>query len=133
MSTGVVSGLASIFTVEGAAIGAARNYTLTINQATIDATSDDDARWADNIVGRRDWGIDIDAMYVDTDAAQKYLEEHLTAANPAAVTIIFTTPSSRTYSGTGIVTSVSLTSNYEDAVTYSISIVGDGAITTSTS
>lgn len=133
MSTGVVSGLVSIFTVEGTALGAARNYTLTLNQATIDATTDDDSRWADNIVGRRDWSIDIDALYVDTDAAQIYLEEHLTAAKPAVVTIVFTTPSSRTYGGTGIVTSITLTSAYEDAVTYSVSIVGDGAIVTSTS
>lgn len=133
MTTTSVSGLATVFTAEAAAIGAAKNYTLTLSQGTIDSTSDDSARWGEYIVGRRDWTVDIDCLYIYTDAAQIYLEEHLTGAVPAIVTLVLTMPDGRTYSGTGIVTSFAITSNYEDVITASISIQGSDALTTSTS
>ena len=133
MTTNAYSGLTTTLTIEGAAVGACRNSTLTINQAMIDTTSDDSSRWGEFVVGRRDWSIDLDGLYIYTDAAQIYLEEHITAANPAEVTLIWTLPDGRTYSGTGLCTTSSDRSPIEDAVTFSATIQGTDAITTSTS
>jgi len=133
MTTSSVSGFTVTLTIEGAAVGAMRNSVLTINQAMIDTTSDDAGRWGEFVVGRRDWNISSDGLYIYTDAAQIYLEEHLTAANPATVTLIWTLPDGRTYSGTGLVTSWSINAPYEDAITFSVNIQGTDAITTSTS
>jgi len=133
MATGVIAGLTSVFTSEGAALGVARSYTLTVNQALIDGTSDDDSRWDYALVGRRDWSIDIECLYLATDTTQIYIEEHLISANPAVLTVIFTLPGGRTYSGTCLATSYNISSNFEDAVSMSISLKGRGALTGSAS
>ena len=133
MTTHSTGGLTTTLTIEGAAVGACRNSSITINQAVIDTTSDDSSRWGEFVVGRRDWTIDLDGLYIYDDAAQIYLEEHITAANPASVTLIWTLPDGRTYSGTGLCTTLNISSPYEDAVTFSATIQGTDAITTSTS
>ena len=133
MTTHSVSGLATLFTVEGAALGAARNYSFSGSQAMIDATSDDSSRWGEYLVGRRDWNIDIDMLYIYDNPAQIYLEEHWTGADPASLTVIWTMPDGRTYTGTALLTSYSLTSPYEDVITASVSLQGTDGITTSTS
>jgi len=133
MTTGAVSGLTVTFSVESTPLGAAANYTLTLSQGTIDATSDDSSRWGEYLVGRRDWTIDSDFLYIYTDTAAKYLEEHITSATPTYVTVILTLPDGRTYSGDGIVTSFTITSGFEETVKASISIQGTDALTTSTS
>lgn len=133
MTTNSVSGLATVFTAEAAALGAARNYSFSGSQAMIDATSDDSSRWGEYLVGRRDWTIDIDMLYIYNDVAQIYLEEHWTAATPASLTIVWTMPDGRTYSGSALLTSYSLTSPYEDVITCSVSLQGTDAITTTTS
>jgi len=133
MTTNAVSGLATLFTVEGAYLGAARNYNFSGSQAMIDATSDDSSRWGEYLVGRREWTIDIDMLYIYDDPAQIYLEEHWTGANPTSLTIIWTMPDTRTYTGTALLTSYNLTSAYEDVITCSVSLQGSDGITTSTS
>ena len=133
MATDVVSGLSATLTCELAALGVAQNYTLTLNQALIDGTSDDDSRWDYSLVGRRDWSIDMDCLYLYTDACQIYIEQHITEANPAALTVIFTLPDGRTYSGTCLATSFSITSNFEGAISSSISLKGRGALTSTAS
>ena len=133
MTTNSVSGLATLFTVEGAALGAARNYSFSGSQAMIDATSDDSSRWGEYLVGRRDWNIDIDMLYIYDNPAQIYLEEHWTGGDPASLAVIWTMPDGRTYTGTALLTSYSLTSPYEDVITASVSLQGTDAIATSTS
>ena len=133
MTTNAASGLTMTLSIAGAAVGAGRSNTLTINQAPIDTTSDDSSRWGDFIFGRRDWSVDMENLYIYTDAAQIYLEEHLTAGNPATVALIWTMPDTRTYTGTAIVTSYSFSRNYEDVITFTATLQGTGAIVTSTS
>ena len=133
MTTNAASGLTVTLTVESTPLGAATNYTLTLSQGTIDATSDDSSRWGEYLVGRRDWSIDSDFLYIYTDTAATYLEEHLTGATPALVTVVLTMPDGRTYSGDGIVTSFVITSGFEETIKASISIQGTDALTTSTS
>lgn len=133
MTTSAVSGLTVTLTAEGIALGAAKNYTLTINQATIDTTSDDSSRWGEYIVGRREWTIDIDCLYIYTDVAQKIFEEHITAEDPAEIDIVLTMPDGRTYTGVCIVTSITYTSNFEDVITASVSLQGTDALATTTS
>ncbi len=133
MTTNSVSGLTVTLTVEAAALAAGRTNTLTITQEAINATSDDSSRWDDFLVGQRNWTLESENLFIYDDAAQIYLEEHLTGAVPADVDVILTTPDSRTYTGTGIVTSYSLNRSYNDVMTISVSIQGTGAIITSTS
>ena len=133
MATGGVSGLTVTLTVENTPLASTTDYTLTINQEVIDETSDDSARWEELIVGRRSWSIDADFFYIYNDAAAVYLEEHVTAGNPASVSVVLTTPNNNTYSGEGIVTSFVISRNFEDAIKASCTIRGTAALATATS
>lgn len=133
MTTDAVSGLTVVLTVDGAAVGATRDYTFTINQAVIDTTSDDAARWETLLASRRDWSMDIGCLYIYNDAAQVYIEEHLTEANPTSIALIWTLPDGRTFTGTALVTSYAITRAYEEVITMSVSLKGTGPIVTSTS
>jgi len=133
MTTHAASGLTVTLSVESTPLGGTRAYTLTMNQEVIDTTSDDSSRWEELLPGRRSWAIDTEALYIYDDTAAIYLEEHVTEANPAAVTVILTMPNGRTYSGDGLVTSIVISRDYEGAITASVSIRGTDALTTSTS
>jgi predicted secreted protein len=119
--------------VEGDAIAGFRTFTLSINQATIDATSADSSRWDELIVGRRSAVLDIDVLYIYDDIAQKVLDEHINEGSPAAVTVVLTMPDGRTYTGEGIVTSLTYNIPYEDVVTAAASISITDGLTTTTS
>jgi predicted secreted protein len=122
----------------GDLLAGSKNYSISWAQATIDVTSRDDAFQGAYLAGRRDWTIDIDALYVYTDVAKKVLLSNanagLAGATPSTViTVIITTAAAVTYTGTANVTSFALAMPAEDAVTYTCSLQGTGALTMSAS
>ena len=132
MTTGAVSGQSITLSIGGDLLAGSKNFTLSLNQATIDVTSRDDAFQAAFLAGRRDWTVDIDALYVHSDVAKKIL---LTNANTGAPSIsaILTTADGATFTGSVIVTSLALAMPDEDAFTYTCSLQGTGALTISAS
>lgn len=138
MTTGAVSGQSITLSVDGDLLAGSKNYSLSFNQATIDVTSRDDTFQAAMLAGRRDWTIDIDALYVYTDVAKKFLTMNVNqglagATTDASVAVIITTAAAVTYTGAAIVTSFALAMPAEDAVTYTCSLQGTGALTMSAS
>ena len=138
MTTSAVSGQSITLSVDGGLLAGSKNYSISWSQAGIDVTSRDDAFQGANLAGRRDWTIDIDALYVYTDDAKKLLLLNVNqglagATADATVTVIITTAAAVTYTGTAIVTSFALAMPAEDAVTYTCSLQGTGALTMSAS
>jgi len=117
----------------------AQNCTLNVNHSPREITNKESAGYKEILEGLRDFSIDIDGAYAWTNAAgaaltngiDDVLETNVLNARQA-VTFIFgdtTTTSDVSYSGSGFITSVSLTGGTEDTATYSMSIEGTGVLT----
>lgn len=116
----------------------AQNCTLNINQSPREITNKESAGFKEILEGLRDFSIDIDGAYAWTNAAGAALTngvDDLVLANiitRAKVDFIFGDTASTndvSYTGSGFITSVSLTGGTEDTATYSISIEGTAALT----
>ena len=117
----------------------AQNCTLNVNHSPREITNKESAGYKEILEGLRDFSIDIDGAYAWTNAAgaaltngiDDVLETNVLNARQA-VTFIFgdtTTTADVSYSGSGFITSVSLTGGTEDTATYSMSIEGTGVLT----
>ena len=117
----------------------AQNCTLNVNHSPREITNKESAGFKEILEGLRDFSIDVDGAYAWTNAAgaaltngvDDTLETNVLNARQA-VTFIFgdtASTSDISYSGSGYITSVSLTGGTEDTATYSMSIEGTGVLT----
>lgn len=117
----------------------AQNCTLNVNHSPREITNKESAGFKEILEGLRDFSIDIDGAYAWTnaggtaltDGVDDVLETNVLNARQA-VTFIFgdtASTSDISYSGSGFITSVSLTGGTEDTATYSMSIEGTGVLT----
>ena len=117
----------------------AQNCTLTVNQSIREITNKESAGFKESLEGLRDFTIDVDGAYAWTDAsgsaltngADDVLQTNVLGTRQA-VSFIFgdtTTTNDVNYTGSGFITSVSLTGGTEDTATYSLTIEGTGALT----
>lgn len=133
MTTDAVSGSNMTLTCEGDPVAGAKGFTISFSQATIDVTSADSGREGEYLAGRRDYTIDVDALYIYSDIGRKVLQSHLVDGSPAQITCVVTMPDSQTYTGEGIVTSLTYTGPFEDALTATASIQITDGLTASSS
>ena len=133
MTTDAVSGSNMVLNCDGDAIAGAKGFTMSFSQATIDVTSADSGRQGEYLAGRRDYTIDVDALYIHSDIGRKVLQSHLTDGDPETVACIVTMPDGMTYEGEGIVTALTYTGPFEDALTATASIQITDGLTASTS
>ena len=117
----------------------AQNCTLNVNHSPREITNKESGGYKEILEGLRDFSIDIDGAYAWTNAGgsaltdgiDDVLETNVLNARQA-VTFIFgdtASTSDISYSGSGFITSVSLTGGTEDTATYSMSIEGTGVLT----
>ena len=117
----------------------AQNCTLNVNHSPREITNKESGGYKEILEGLRDFSIDIDGAYAWTnaggtaltDGVDDVLETNVLNARQA-VTFIFgdtASTSDISYSGSGFITSVSLTGGTEDTATYSMSIEGTGVLT----
>jgi len=117
----------------------AQNCTLNVNHSPREITNKESGGFKEILEGLRDFSIDIDGAYAWTNAGgvaltdgiDDVLETNVLNARQA-VTFIFgdtASTSDISYSGSGFITSVSLTGGTEDTATYSMSIEGTGVLT----
>ena len=116
----------------------AQNCTLNVNHSPREITNKESGGYKEILEGLRDFSIDIDGAYAWTnaggvaltDGVDDVLETNVLNARQA-VTFIFgdtASTSDISYSGSGFITSVSLTGGTEDTATYSMSIEGTGIL-----
>jgi predicted secreted protein len=117
----------------------AQNCTLTVNQSIREITNKESAGFKESLEGLRDFTIDVDGAYAWTDGtgsaltngADDVLQTNVLGTRQA-VSFIFgdtATTNDVNYTGSGFITSVSLTGGTEDTATYSLTIEGTGALT----
>ncbi len=117
----------------------AQNCTLNVNHSPREITNKESGGYKEILEGLRDFSIDIDGAYAWTnaggtaltDGVDDVLETNVLNARQAVTFIFGDTQSTSdvSYSGSGFITSVSLTGGTEDTATYSMSIEGTGVLT----
>ncbi|MBJ8030238.1 MULTISPECIES: phage major tail protein, TP901-1 family [Bacillus cereus group] len=111
----------------GKLLAGQRNATLSRSAETVDATSKDTAGfWKESLAGFKEWSIDCDGAFVESDAAYGLLETAF--INSENVNVYIELPSGTKYKGNCTITDFSLEFPYDDLVTYSISLQGSGAL-----
>jgi len=126
-----INGTLNAVTYDGTEIVHHKSATLTVTNATADASTKDSSGWAAHINGQRDWSITADGLY-DTDGATSpdILLGYI-IARTADVTMQFTTDSPGNvagWEGTGTIVDIAITGSMEAAMTYSMTIKGNGAL-----
>ena len=105
-----------------------RGATLNRDMDSIDVTAKDSPdQWRQNEASFKNWGIDADGLVVEDDAA--YLALETAYNNGDKVTVEVSTPAGHKYGGSALITSFPIDAPYDDAATYSLSLLGDGALT----
>ncbi|SIT90631.1 phage major tail protein, TP901-1 family [Edaphobacillus lindanitolerans] len=112
----------------GKILAGQRNATLNRSAETIDSTSKDtEGFWKESIAGFKEWSIDSDGAFIETDEAYAVLESaYLNSEN---VDVYLEFPSGRKYEGNATITDFSLEVPYDDLVTWSLALQGSGALT----
>ncbi|MGH1144275.1 phage major tail protein, TP901-1 family [Bacillus pseudomycoides] len=111
----------------GKLLAGQRNATLSRSAETVDATSKDTAGfWKESLAGFKEWSIDCDGAFIESDEAYGLLETAFINSNN--VNVYIELPSGTKYKGNSTITDFSLEFPYDDLVTYSISLQGSGAL-----
>jgi predicted secreted protein len=116
----------------------AQNCTLTVNQSVREITNKESAGFKEILEGLRDFTIDVDGAYAWSNASNSPISDGaddlidtnvLTNRQPVSFTFGDNqTTGDNNYTGSGFITSMSLTGGTEDTATYSFTIEGTGVL-----
>jgi len=121
-----VKGIDVVLSIGANELGGQRNATLNRSAELIEVTDKSSTgQWKENLAGFKEWSIDCDGLYVVSDTAYGALVTAFNAGNAITVTL---SDGTLTYTGSGYITDFPLEAPYDDALTYSVSITGTGAL-----
>lgn len=115
---------ASLLAIEG-------QQSLTINRSadTIEVTSKDtEGGWKSSIAGMKEWSIDNGGVYVKNGNAHKALSDAFEKSNPVCIKVYDQKAGKGLFGGLACITEYNLEAPYDDAMTYSVSLQGMGAL-----
>ena len=104
---------------------------LTINRSaeTIEVNSKStEGGWKDSLAGMKEWSIDNDGLWVASDDAHKALATAFKNGDPVCVKVINKKTNKGLFGGLAVITDYPIEAPYDDAVTYSITLQGKGAL-----
>lgn len=128
----------------GSALAYATSHTLTITGNTIDIASKDNGYWGSSDIGNITWEMSTENLYTDSD----YDALFTAMVNKTPVTLVFAKAgnydvnglaseggsvqawtSTGGYTGSAVITSLTVNANTGENATYSATFTGKGAIT----
>lgn len=134
-STKAIAGkdiILAIFDETGAkllAISGQQGLTINRSAESIEVSSKDTkGGWKSKIAGMKEWSIDNDGLYVPSDETHRELGKAFESSNPVCLKVINGKTSKGMFGGLAYVTDYSLEAPYDDGMTYSISLDGNGAL-----
>lgn len=111
------------------AIAGQQGLTINRDKDTIEITSKDtEGGWKEFLVGFKEWSIDNDGVYVRNHDSHKLLAEIFNADDPVLVKVTNQKAKTDMFGGMALLTSYPIEAPYDDAVTYSLSLQGTGAL-----
>lgn len=123
--------LLSLWDVTGStlmAIAGQQGLTINRDKDTIEVTSKDSDGWKQFVVGLKEWSIDNDGVYVRDHDSHKLLKSLFEADEPFLVKVTNKKTQTDMFGGLALLTSYPLEAPFDDAVTYTVSLQGTGAL-----
>ena len=132
-TAGVINGTDFFMFDSKTVIGHATSHNLSVDMASIDASSKSSAGWKQIISGMKSWNASGSGLYTFDDAyGHSQLLAAMTAKTKIMVKLATATATNKYFYGYGYLTSLTLDAPNEDATTYSWSFEGDGILTEGT-
>ena len=113
-------------------VGGQTGATLNRSAETIDVTNKMSNGYKEYVAGWKDWSIDCDAFVTLGDKGQEELEKAYEAGTAVKVDVRLGGDENSkgiNYTGEALITSLATDLSQDDAVTYSLSLQGTGALT----
>lgn len=107
-------------------IGGQSGATLNRSTNVIEVTAKDSGGWAENISGIRSWSVECEGFMVKDDAALDSLETAWENGDPVDVSLSY---NGNDYEGQAVIAELPNEFPQDDAVTFSLSLTGTGALT----
>lgn len=104
---------------------------LTINRSadSIEVTSKDtQGGWKSKIAGMKEWSVDNDGYYIPSHESHKALGTAFQNSDPVCIKVVNGKTKKSMFGGLAYLTDYSLEAPYDDGMTYSISLEGNGAL-----
>ena len=129
--------LLCLFTSDGTkllAIAGQQSLTIKRSADTVETTSKDTkGGWKSQMAGMKEWSIDSDGAYVMGAESHKELQKYFESGDLMCIKIVDIKESKPLFGGLAVLTEYTLEAPYDDAMTYSCSIAGNGALVDLTS
>lgn len=111
------------------AISGQQGLTINRSAGSIEVTSKDtQGGWVSKIAGMKEWSIDNDGLYVPSDLAHQALSQAFEDSSLVCVKVIDGKRKKGMFGGLAAITEYSIEAPYDDAMTYSLSLEGNGAL-----
>lgn len=124
---GAKRGLNVLISVGEQVVGGQRGCTLNRGAETLDVSNKaTGGAWKEFIAGAKEWSIDCEGILIDGDEAFASLETAFNAGTTVKVKI--GDDSEWGYEGTAIITDFPIEAPYDDALSYSMTFQGTGAL-----
>jgi TP901-1 family phage major tail protein len=120
-----IAGVDVLLSVGADIVGGQSGATLNRETNVIEVTSKESG-WAENLAGIKSWSIDCEGYVVVSDTAYDAIESKWENGEELDVQIVV--PSGNTYSGKAIIASFPLEAPQDDAMTFSLTLTGSGAL-----
>lgn len=104
---------------------------LTINRSadSIEITSKDtEDDWKSKIAGMKEWSIDTDGLYYVSDTSHTALSTAFENGEPVCVKVVNKKSKKGMFAGFAVITDYPLEAPHDDAVTFSITLEGQGKL-----
>lgn len=104
---------------------------LTINRSAESieiGSKDGSSGWRGKIAGMKEWSIDNDGLYVPSDETHRILGKAFEDSDPVCLKVVNGKTQKAMFGGLAYISDYSLDAPYNDAMTYSISLEGNGAL-----
>lgn len=124
--------LLAIYNADGSkllAISGQQGLTINRSADSIEITSKDtQGGWKSKIAGMKEWSIDNDGLYVPGDESHSLLSAAFDNGDPVCLKVINGKKKVGMFGGLAVITDYPIEAPYDDAMTYSLSLEGMGAL-----
>lgn len=124
--------LLAIFDKTGAkllAVSGQQGLSIGRSAESIDVSSKDtEGGWKSVISGMKEWGVDNDGVYVPSSDSHKALGVAFQNSDPVCLKVVNQKEKKAMFGGLAFVTDYSLDAPYDDAMTYSLTMEGNGPL-----
>lgn len=110
------------------AIAGQQGLTINRDKDTFEVTSKDSDGWKQFLSGMKEWSIDNDGIYVRDHNSHKQLKEIFDGDEPVLIKVTNQKTETDMFGGLAILSSYPIEAPYDDAVTYTASLTGTGAL-----